>query len=260
MPYETLLVDKQDQVLLLQLNRPEKLNALNEVMAEELLHVTRDLAADEDVGALVLTGAGQSFCAGGDLEFLSRDYDLLQGIEYVKKVHPWIRAVAQLEKPVIAAVNGAAAGGGFSMALFCDIILAGEHTRFSLAFSRIGLVPDLAAMYFLPRLVGLQRAKDLIFTGRQIDAREANQMGIVSRVVPDDDLLEEALKLAAKLAAGPRVALRQSKQILNQSMQLNLEQLLDLEAYAQGVCFQTEDFREGAGAFLEKRPPAFKGK
>jgi len=260
MPYETLLVEKKDQVVLLQLNRPERLNTLNELMAEELLDVTRNIARDEEVGALVLTGAGQSFCAGGDLEFLSRDFDLLQGIKYVKKVHPWVRAMAELEKPVIAAVNGAAAGGGFSMALLCDMILAGENTRFSLAFSRIGLVPDLAAMYFLPRLVGLQRAKELIFFGRQIDAREASQMGIVNRVVPDDNLLGEALKLAAQLAAGPRVALRQSKQIINQSLMLHLEPLLDLEAYAQGVCFQTEDFQEGARAFLEKRAPTFQGK
>ncbi len=260
MSYKTLIYEKDEGVALLKLNRPKTMNALDETMARELEAVTRDLEQDEDIGAVVLTGEGDNFCAGGDLRHLMQGFSPVEGPQYVKSIHPWITGFVNLEKPVISAVNGYAVGAGFCIAMLGDILLAGQKAVFGQLFVQVGLVPDLAGMYLLPRMVGLQRAKELVFTGRQIGAEEAMQMGVVSRVLPDDQLLEESKKLARQLAAGPRVALRQAKRILNMSGNLNLEELLELEAYAQGLCFQTEDFQEGTRAFMEKRKPQFKGK
>jgi len=165
-----------------------------------------------------------------------------------------------VRKPVIAAVNGYAVGAGFSLALLCDLIIAADTAKFGMAFIKVGAVPDCGALYFLPRLVGLPKAKELVFTGANIDAAEAYRIGIVNRVVPAAELLPEALRLGQQLADGPAVALALAKEILNASSSLSLEQVMELEIYAQSLCFQTEDHKEGVIAFLEKRKPVFKGR
>lgn len=260
MAYETLIYEKEDGVAIIQLNRPETMNALESKMVEELFEVTNNISKDIDVGAVILTGTSKAFCAGGDLRRMVEGFTPVEGQEYCRTIHPWVKAFANLEKPVIAAVNGFAVGAGFCIALFCDIILAAEQAKFGQAFVNVGLVPDLAGMYYLPRLVSLQIAKELVFTGKNIDAHEAHRLGIVNEVFSSEELMTEAKKLAHKLASGPRIALGQAKKILNISTNLNLESLLELEAYAQGLCFQTEDHKEAAAAFIQKRKPVFKGK
>ena len=202
----------------------------------------------------------ERFSAGGDLGRLLQGFELLEGRRYLKEGYAHLLELARVPKPVIAAVNGYAVGAGFSLAMLCDIILAAETAKFGQAFIKVGAVPDCGALYFLPRLVGLARAKELVFTGDNIDAAEAQRIGIANRVFLVDELLDEALKMGQQLAEGPAVALAQAKEILNKSFDLNLEEVMELEIYAQSLCFQTEDHKEGVLAFLEKRKPVFKGK
>ena len=165
-----------------------------------------------------------------------------------------------MPKPTIAAVNGFAVGAGFCIAMQADLVLASDKAKFGMAFANVGLIPDLAGLYTLPRLVGLQRAKELVFTGRNVGADEAKEMGIVNQVVPHDELMAEAKKLAKRLADGPRVALRMAKNVMNDSINMTLEQLLDLEPHAQAICFQSEDHKIGVQAFFDKKKPAFVGR
>ncbi len=260
MTYETLNYTVKGKVALIQLNRPESMNALEDKLMAELMYVTNVVEKEEDIGAVVLTGSGKAFCAGGDLRRLEEGFSPLEGYDYIKDFHPWLIKFSRLEKPVIAAVNGFAVGAGFCISLSCDIVLASKEAIFAQSFVNVGLIPDLGGLYFLPRLVGLQKAKELVFTGEKISAEEAKELGIVNKILPGDQLLGEAEALAQKLAKGPRVAHRLAKQIINQSLELSLEELLSLEANAQSLCFQTEDHSEAVKAFLEKRKPVFKGK
>lgn len=259
MSYEALTFEKKNGYAIITLNCPQSMNALEAKLLAELTDATNRVANDNDISAAVLTGSGKAFCAGGDLRRLMEGFSPLGGQQYVKDIHSWLLDFVNLDKPVIAAVNGFAVGAGFCIALLCDIVLAAEDAKFGQAFVNVGLVPDLAGMYFLPRIVGLQKAKELIFTGEQIHADKACQLGIVNEVLPADQLLPEAERLAGQLAAGPKVALSLAKRILNMSTNLSLESLLELESLAQGLCFQTEDHKEAVKAFLEKRRPAFKG-
>jgi 2-(1,2-epoxy-1,2-dihydrophenyl)acetyl-CoA isomerase len=260
MPYETIVCEKRERVALIRMNQPDMMNALEARMAAELVEAFRDAAGDPATGAIVLTGTGNAFSAGGDISRLMQGFELLEGQQYLKRAYPQLMELANAELPVIAAVNGYAVGAGFSVALLCDIIFASEEAKFGQVFVNIGAVPDCGSMFFLPRLVGLQKAKELVFTGSNIDAREAYRIGIVNRVFPPDELLDESIKFAQKLAAGPPAALRQAKRLLNMSTEVSLETMLELEAYAQSLCFQTEDHKEGITAFLERRKPVFKGK
>ena len=259
MAYETLIYEVKDDVAFVQLNRPQSMNALEEKLVEELKHVTDLIEKDRDIGAVVITGSGKAFCAGGDLLRLQNGFTSLEGYDYIAEFHPWIIKLSNLDKPVIAAVNGFAVGAGFCIALISDIILASEEAVFSQSFVNVGLVPDLAGMYFLPRIVGLQKAKELVLTGEKISAEKAKELGIVNHVYPKDQLLEEAETIARKLAKGPRVAHRLSKQVMNQSLSLSLEEFLPLEASSQSLCFQTEDHKEAVKAFFDKRKATFKG-
>lgn len=260
MEFQYIRYCAQDGVALIQLNMPEKMNALEEPLFQELARATNCAAEDAAVGCVVLTGSGKAFCAGGDVKRFSQGFTLQEGKEYVKHFYPFARSLIHMEKPTISAVNGFALGAGFCLALMCDIVYASEKAKFGMAFRNVGLVPDLAGMYMLPRLIGLSKAKELAFTGRNIGAAEGERLGIVSKVYPQDSFLEDVMAVAHDIAAGPGFALKESKAILNQSLQLSLEELLSMESYAQGMCFQSEDSKEGALAFAEKRKPVFTGK
>ena len=261
MSYHSIILTKADGVAVIQMNNPKAMNALEDELSAELLSAYKDVAADPAVGAVILTGAEKAFCAGGDLKKLNEGFPTAEaGYDYMKSFREMVTTFLNMPKPTIAAVNGFAVGAGFCIAMQADLILASDKAKFGMAFANVGLIPDLAGLYTLPRLVGLQRAKELVFTGRTIGAEEAGAMGIVNRVVPHEQLLDEAQKLARRLADGPRVALRMAKKVMNDSINMTLEQLLDLEPHAQSICFQSEDHKIGVQAFFRKEKPVFKGR
>lgn len=258
--YESIIYEKENRVALIRLNKPEMMNALEASLANEIVDAVHSAADDDEIGAIVLTGTGSVFSSGGDLSKLMQGFELLEGRQWLQDGYNQILELTRIKKPVIAAVNGYAVGAGFSLALMCDLIYAAESAKFGMAFIKVAAVPDCGALYFLPRLVGLQKAKELVFRGSNITAAEANRIGIVNQVYDSEALLPEVMKIASSLADGPAVALAQAKEILNASGNLTLEAVMELEIYAQSFCFQTEDHREGVIAFLEKRKPVFKGK
>ena len=200
--YEHLLYEKHGGVALLTMNRPEIMNALEAALARDLVSALREAAADDEIGSIVLTGTGKSFSSGGDLGRLMQGFDLLEGRRWLQEGYAQLMGLLKVRKPVIAAVNGYAVGAGFSLALLCDLIIAADTAKFGMAFIKVGAVPDCGALYFLPRLVGLPKAKELVFTGANIDAAEAYRIGIVNRVVPAAELLPESAPAGA--AAGRR--------------------------------------------------------
>ncbi|MBM4235253.1 MAG: enoyl-CoA hydratase [Firmicutes bacterium] len=258
--FEAIIYEKLNRVAMIRLNRPEMMNALEADLALELVEAIRDAGADENIGAIVLTGTGKVFSSGGDLSKLMQGFELIEGRQWLKEGYRQIMELTRVAKPVLAAVNGYAVGAGFSLALMCDLIYASESAKFGMAFIKVAAVPDCGALYFLPRLVGLQKAKELVFFGSNITAAEAARIGVVNHVYAEDDLLPQVLKVAEQLAEGPPIALAQAKEILNASENLSLDTVMELEIYAQSLCFQTKDHREGVMAFLEKRKPEFKGK
>jgi 2-(1,2-epoxy-1,2-dihydrophenyl)acetyl-CoA isomerase len=245
-------------VLTLTLNRPEVLNAITPPLLDELTAALQDAAAGHDVRAVIITGAGRGFCSGQDLRAAAgnggRDVAAILRDHYA----PAIRAIRSMDQPVIAAVNGVAAGAGFSLALACDLRVAAESATFVQAFVRIGLIPDLASTYFLPRLVGPARAAELTMLGETVVAARALELGIVNRVVPDAELGTVAFELAARLARGPR-SIGLTKRALDVSAQNDLEAQLAVEERLQTEAVATSDFGEGISAFLEKRPATFTG-
>jgi 2-(1,2-epoxy-1,2-dihydrophenyl)acetyl-CoA isomerase len=255
-----LLAVLDGAVLLLTLNRPETLNSLTPELLVALGRALHEDAAEPSVRAVVITGAGRGFCSGQDLAELPAHAG---GIDVRARLTsdylPVIRAMATLEKPVIAAVNGVAAGAGLALALGCDLRVAAETATFVQAFVRRGLVPDAGATYLLPRVVGLGRALELSLLGDPVSAADAERMGLVNRVVPDAELMPAALEMAARLAAGPR-AVGLTKLLLRQSLDRTLAEQCAREADAQAEAVSTEDFAEGLAAFREKRPPRFRGR
>lgn len=261
MEYHSILLTKANGVATIQMNNPKAMNALEDELSAELLSAYKDVVADPEVGAVILTGAEKAFCAGGDLKRLNEGFPSAEaGYDYMRSFREMVTTFMNIPKPTIAAVNGFAVGAGFCIAMQADMILASDKAKFGMAFANVGLIPDLAGLYTLPRLVGLQRAKELVYTARTIGAEEAKEMGIVNRVIPHEELLPEAEKLAAKLAKGPRVALRMAKAVMNDSINMTLEQLLDLEPHAQSICFQSEDHKIGVRAFFDKEKPVFIGR
>lgn len=254
-----LRVDSADGVATLTLDRPDALNSLTVPLKEELARAFRSLGRDRAVRAVVLTGAGRAFCAGQDLrERLEPDAAPLAA-EVRERYTPIILAMRRLEKPIVAAVNGVAAGAGASLAFACDIRIAAESASFILAFGRVGLVPDSGASWFLPRLVGASRAAELALTTDPLSAADAERIGLVSRVVPGERLLDEAQDLARRLAAGAPVAIGLTKRALNHAVDASLEEQLEYEAVLQGIAGATADHAEGIAAFVEKRTPRFRG-
>jgi 2-(1,2-epoxy-1,2-dihydrophenyl)acetyl-CoA isomerase len=262
MEYTALLCEVRDHVAQITLNRPEAANALNVDLAKDLMHAALQCDADPAVRAVIITGTGRMFCAGGDLKsFAAQGEQLAYHLKEVTTyLHAAISRLARMNAPVIAAVNGTAAGAGMSLACACDLVLAAESARFTMAYTRAGLTPDGSSTYFLPRIVGLKRALELTFTNRMLSAQEAQEWGIVTRVVPDAQLLAEAQKLATELANSATGALGAAKRLLHSGWTETLETQMEHETQAIAARAHTADGREGITAFLEKRAPKFTGR
>jgi len=254
-----LRVEVDGPVATLTLDRPAALNALTVPVKVALRDALESLAVDRSVRAVILTGAGRAFCAGQDLAEREEPDAAPLEVEVRERYNPIIRALRSMGQPVIAAVNGVAAGAGASLALACDLRIAAEEARFVLAFGRIGLVPDSGATWFLPRLVGPAKAAELALLGDALDAAEALRLGLVSRVVPGDQLMPEARALADRLAEAAPLALALTKTALDRSMSIDLDEALEGEAKLQGIAGATADHAEGLAAFREKRSPRFTG-
>lgn len=259
MHWESLAVERLKGVAMIRINRPETMNALETSVKKDLIDCFQSFYEDNDVRVIVLTGTGKAFCAGGNL----RELEEKGSIDHVRKQvllsRQMILTIQALQKPIIAAVNGTAAGSGVSIALACDLIIASDKARFSLGFVRVGLVPDSGASYFLPRLVGLNKAKELALTGRMVSALEMADLGLVNQVVSHEEIEEKALRLAGEIAEHPPLAIAFTKKVLNQGYNLNLLDALEAEAQYLTVCRQTKDHVEGVKAFREKRKPVFSG-
>lgn len=252
-----------DHVATLTLNRPERLNALSSAITEALLEALPRLAADARIAVIVLTGAGRGFCAGGDVKSMadgSSQPGLEDAVQRLRGRMEVSRLLHEIPKPTIAMVNGAAAGAGLSMALACDLRIAAQSARFITAFAKVGFSGDFGGSYFLSKLVGTGKARELYYTSEPVDAREALALGMVNRVVPDAELVEATMTLAKRLARGPSIALGLMKKNLNAAENGTLSELLDLEATHQIQTARTEDHLEAARAFVEKRAPVFKGR
>ena len=260
--YKTLLFDVRDNVAHLTLNRPDAANSINEDMGKDLMHAALRCDEDPEIRAVLISGAGKIFSGGGDLkDFISKGDQLPYHIkEITTYLHAAISRLTRMDAPVIAAVHGAVAGAGMSIAIACDIVVAAETTRFMVAYTRAGLVPDGSSTYFLPRIVGLKRALELTLTNRMFSAQEALQWGLITRVVPDNELLVQARAIAVQLAAGPTRAYGISKRLLHSGWMETLETQMENESQAIANSARTLDAREGITAFLEKRPPKYKGK
>ena len=259
---KSFLYEARDGVATITLNRPERLNALTFEVYRELTDTFAALRHEKDVRAVVITGAGRAFCSGGDVhdiigELFERD---MQGLlEFTRMTVELVRNIRALPKPVIASLNGTTAGAGACIALASDIRIASETAKIAFLFVRVGLSgADMGAAYLLPRLVGLGRATELLYTGDFISAEEAHRIGLYNRVVPAAELPAETQALARRLADGPSFALAMTKELLNREMEVSLGTALEWEAQAQATCMQHPDYREAYEAFVEKRPPKFK--
>jgi 2-(1,2-epoxy-1,2-dihydrophenyl)acetyl-CoA isomerase len=255
-----LRVEVDGPVATLTLDRPDSLNALTVPVKVAFREALESIAEDRAVRVVILTGAGRAFCAGQDLAEREDPDAAPLDVEVRDRYNPIIRALRSMGQPVIAAVNGVAAGAGASLAFACDIRIAAEEARFMLAFGRIGLVPDSGATWFLPRLVGLAKAAELALVGDALDASEALRLGLVSKVVSGDRLMAEARALADRLAEGAPLAMSLTKGALERSLTIDLDDALDGEAKLQGIAGASADHTEGLAAFREKRPPRFSGR
>jgi len=256
----TILFEQIGNVAKLTLNRPEKFNSFNREMALELQQQLDKCAQDDSIRSILLTAQGKAFCAGQDLGEAVEDNGLTITRIVEEHYNPIILKLRQIEKPIIAAVNGVAAGAGASIALACDICVATASASFVQAFSKIGLIPDSAGTFFLPRLVGIHRAAALMMTGEKVMAKEAVDMNMIYKVFSEETFEEESMKLATMLSQMPTFGLGMTKKLLNESYSNTLEQQLTREGIIQTDCANSKDFKEGVNAFLEKRQPKFIGK
>jgi 2-(1,2-epoxy-1,2-dihydrophenyl)acetyl-CoA isomerase len=262
MPYPTLLFDVRDGVARIMLNRPDAANAVNAELARDLMYAAMQCSEDAGIRAVIVTGNGPMFSAGGDLKGFGAQGDNLP--YHLKEVTTYFHAAVsrfmRMDPPVVAAVNGMAAGAGMSLACGADIVLAAESARFTMAYTRAGLTPDGSSTYYLPRIVGLKRALELTLTNRMLSAQEACEWGLVTRVVPDAQLQEEAAALAGQLASGATRALGMAKRLLHGGWTGTLETQMEHETQAIAELSRSDDAKEGLSAFLEKRKPTFKGR
>jgi 2-(1,2-epoxy-1,2-dihydrophenyl)acetyl-CoA isomerase len=256
--YQDATLQVTDGVAQFTLNRPDKLNALTEGLKQDFSELVGFVARSSDVRALVITGAGRAFSAGGDVKSMqSDDKPPSEFRDRVLEMHAWLRPLHNLNCPVIAAVNGLAYGGGFALALAADFVLAADSARFCAVFGRIGLIPDMALLYTLPRVVGTQRAKELMFTARSIDAQEAKELGIVLSIHRDDSLQKEAIAFAHRLAQGSKEAMGLTKQLINRTTQSDYDTMADLEANGQAMMHETEFHKEAVRRFAAKEAGLF---
>ncbi len=260
MGYQALLVDRADGIATVTMNRPEARNALNLTMREEMLGALDEIERDSAVRVMLLTGAGGHFSAGGDVKSMQKTHTAAEGRARVEMLNRFVLRLFNFPKPTIAMVDGFAVGAGCNIALGCDLIVASDRAKFGELFWKIGLVPDGGGTWLLSRVIGLARAKELIFTAEIIDAAEAERIGLVNRVVPVAELETTTRALAEKIAAGPPAVLALAKHMVNRAATSDLAGALDLEAFSQGVAISSEDHQEGLAAFFEKRPPKFTGR
>jgi 2-(1,2-epoxy-1,2-dihydrophenyl)acetyl-CoA isomerase len=258
--YETILYDLQNSVLTITLNRPDRFNAFNEMLHRELGEAFKEAAKDADVRAVILTGAGKAFCSGQDLKDVKDNPDRKLSDSLRKNYNPNILRMRSLEKPIVCALNGVAAGAGMSFVLACDYRIAADTASLIEIFIGIGLVPDSGSTWFLPRMVGYHRAFELCTTGRKVEMAEALALHLVDEVVPAEQLLTRAREMAEKYAVAPTKGIGLIKRALNRAASLSFEEALEYEAYMQEIAGNTEDYREGVAAFNEKRKAVFKGK
>ncbi len=257
MGYETLIVEKVGAVVTVTLNRPQARNALDLVMRRELVGALDDIESDASARVVVLTGAGGHFCAGGDVKSMQPGSAAADGRERVVALNRLVMRLVEFPRPVIAMVDGFAVGAGCNLALCCDMIVASDRARFGEVFARIGLVPDGGGSWLLPRVVGLPRAKELIFTADIFDAAEAARIGLVNRVVPAAELAAATRALAERIAQGPPKVLAMAKHMINRAATSDLDNALDVEAFSQAIAITGDEHREGLAAFFEKRPAKF---
>jgi len=241
------------------LNRPERMNALTVEMREGIADAFGNLGLDDDIRAIVLTAAGPAFCASGDVGKMG-NFTPASAKKLLKIAHRMVLSVANVEKPVVAAVRGAVAGIGWSLALASDVVVASRTAKFSQVFKKVGVVPDGGAIYFLTQSLGILRAKDLVYSARTVSAEEAFEVGLVTKLVDDDTLEDEARKIAEELASGPTFAFGNAKKLFKTMYQPTLEAFLDAELWAQSLTVLSEDHKEGAAAFLQKRRAQFSGR
>jgi len=263
MAYQHVTLERADGVGTLTLNRPDAYNALDLTLGRDLFQASIELDEDPEVRCVVITGAGKGFCAGGDVKSFVDNLGRIGAHikELTTYLHGAISRLCRSDKPVIMAVNGVAAGGGFSLALAGDLVVAAESAKFTMAYSRIAATPDGSSSYFLPRLVGVRRALELYLTNRPLTAREALEWGMITRVVPDGELTASVRTLARELAQGPSKAFGGAKRLFHQSTWESLETQMELEAQAIAASGHTEDFRAGVTAFADKKPlPTFRGR
>lgn len=260
MENQVILYSAENEIATITLNRPNSLNSMNETLVNELFSALQTAEDTNDVRVIILTGSGRAFCAGGDLSHLETLQDVVSAQNFITKVGKLVEKIMSLTKPIIAMVNGIAAGAGFNLALACDILYCAKSARFAQSFAKVGLVPDCGGMYLLPRIIGLHKAKELMFTADIIDSATADKFGLINKVIADEALRSETYAFAEKLKNSAPLAIHLIKQTLNHTDTLTLQNLLDHEAALQTLCMQTSDHKEGLLAFKEKRTPIFTGK
>lgn len=258
--YETILYERTDAVLKITLNRPDRFNAFNEQMHKELADAFKNAAKDEEVRSVILTGAGKAFCSGQDLKEVKDNPNRNLADSLRNNYNPNILRIRGLEKPVICALNGVAAGAGMSLAMACDLRIASDQASMLQAFVNVGLIPDSGSTWVLPRLLGYHKAFEICSTGRPIKADEALKLNLVDEIVEHDKLDNFTMELAVKYANAPTKAIGALKRALNKASAVPLDEALEYEAYLQDILGKTEDYREGVAAFNEKRKPKFKGR
>ncbi|MBP6744569.1 enoyl-CoA hydratase/isomerase family protein [bacterium] len=259
-----LLTEKKNGVGIITLNRPDKLNAFSDELTFQLQDALKEMEKDKEVRAIILTAAGRGFCAGQDLQSRSIAQEMGErpslGDSIRRRYNPIVIKLRRIEKPIIAAVNGVAAGAGASIAFACDYRIVTDKVNFIQSFTKVGLIPDSGATFILTRLVGLTKAFELMLSADKLSAEEALKLGIVNKIVGEDDLMKEAIALAEKLAAGPTKAFGLTKRAVNRAVFDDLEELLEYEASLQEIAGRSDDFAEGVKAFVEKRTPQYTGK
>jgi 2-(1,2-epoxy-1,2-dihydrophenyl)acetyl-CoA isomerase len=260
--FRTIEMTEEGALAVVRLNRPSQYNALDDTMAAELLAAARHVHVTPGLRAMILTGSGNAFCGGGDVKAFAQAGERVPAFieSVVTPFHLFVTQMVRMGKPTVAAVNGVAAGGGFSLAMTCDLVIAQESAYFTSGYSKIGASPDGSMSFFLPRMIGARRTLELYLTNRNLSAQEALEWGLVTQVVPAAGLMAEARKLAEELAAGPTLAYGRARELIYESLDHSLETQLELEARGIIASSRTEDFRNATRAFVEKRKPAYAGR